>query len=78
MKRDRTWKKRIYARAGIPVYWIVNLVNDQIEVFTNPSGAVKKPDFQDKEIFSRDARVSVIVDGIACGELTANDILLPR
>lgn len=78
LKRVRTWKKRIYARAGIPVYWIVNLVNDQIEVFSNPTWAVKKPDFQDKEVFARDSRISVIVDGIACGELAVNDILLPR
>ena len=29
----------LYARAGIPVYWIVNLVDRQVEVYTDPSPA---------------------------------------
>ena len=35
---DRSRKLRIYARAGIVEYWIVNLVDRQIEVFTQPTG----------------------------------------
>jgi Uma2 family endonuclease len=37
LQRDRQ-KKRIYARAGFPVYWIVNIPDRQIEVHTQPSG----------------------------------------
>lgn len=33
---DRGRKLRSYARAGIPVYWIVNLVDRQVEVYTDP------------------------------------------
>jgi hypothetical protein len=33
---DRTTKLRMYARAGIVRYWIVNLVNHQIEAFCSP------------------------------------------
>jgi len=33
---DRTTKLRIYAVAAIPVYWIVNLVDRQIEVYEKP------------------------------------------
>lgn len=36
LERDRTVKKTIYANAGIPEYWIVNLVDFQIEIHTNP------------------------------------------
>src|SRR5262249_35795011 len=35
---DRDVKGPIYARESIPVYWIVNLVDEQIEVYTNPTG----------------------------------------
>ena len=35
---DRTEKLSIYAEAGIPDYWIVNLVDKQIEVCRDPSG----------------------------------------
>src|SRR5439155_11180306 len=30
LRQDRALKKRIYARAGIPVYWIINLIDRQI------------------------------------------------
>jgi Uma2 family endonuclease len=35
---DRTVKKRLYARAGIPEYWIVNLVERKVEVHREPEG----------------------------------------
>jgi Uma2 family endonuclease len=36
--RDRTIKKRIYARAGIAVYWLVDLNARVVEVYTQPAG----------------------------------------
>ena len=33
---DRTEKASLYAKAGIAEYWIVNLVDDQIEVYRDP------------------------------------------
>jgi Uma2 family endonuclease len=35
---DRTVKGPLYAQAGIPEYWIVNLQDKVIEVYTGPSG----------------------------------------
>jgi len=34
---DRTSKMRLYAQSGIPEYWIVNLVDRQLEVHREPS-----------------------------------------
>ena len=42
---DRDDKGRIYARAGIACYWIVNLNDRQIEVYTSPSGPLPSPGF---------------------------------
>ena len=36
LKRDSTWKKRVYASAGIAQYWILNLDMRQLEVYTAP------------------------------------------
>ncbi len=36
LARDRSTKQRIYAKAGIPQYVIVNLVDDVIESYTEP------------------------------------------
>jgi Uma2 family endonuclease len=33
---DRTTKQRLYATAGIAVYWIVNLVDGRVEVYEEP------------------------------------------
>lgn len=36
LRLDRTRKARIYARAGIPDYWIVNLLTRVLEVYRDP------------------------------------------
>jgi Uma2 family endonuclease len=36
LARDRGLKLRMYARAGVPLYWIVNLVDRQVEIFWQP------------------------------------------
>ena len=37
LRKDRGEKLRTYARAGIADYWIVNLVNRQLEVYRDPA-----------------------------------------
>ena len=41
LRDDRTIQYRIYARARIPVYWIVNLVDEKVEVYSKPKGGRK-------------------------------------
>jgi Uma2 family endonuclease len=36
LRKDRTLKAELYARAGVPEYWIVNLIGLCIEVHTAP------------------------------------------
>ncbi len=75
LNRDRGWKKRIYATAGIPVYWIVNLVDRQIEVFTGPSGPDDRPDYETREIFSAGHEVPVVLDGREVGRIAVRELL---
>jgi Uma2 family endonuclease len=37
LQSDRTRKARLFARAGITDYWIINLVHNQVEVFRDPA-----------------------------------------
>lgn len=39
LERDRGLKKRLYASEGIPHYWIVNLVDRQLECYSDPQVA---------------------------------------
>ncbi len=45
LDRDRRSKARVYARAGIAVYWIVNLVDRQVESHEDPSGPAPEPHY---------------------------------
>ena len=37
LERDRGLKKRMYARAAIPTYWIINLVEQRLEEYSEPA-----------------------------------------
>lgn len=75
LARDRGVKKQIYARAGIPVYWIVNLIDRQIEVYTDPTGPADEPDYRKRRDFGADERVPVVLDGVEVGTLPVADLL---
>jgi Uma2 family endonuclease len=36
LRHDRDTKQRVYAEAGIPTYWVVDVPAGQIEVYTVP------------------------------------------
>ena len=45
LREDRNDKGRLYARARIPVYWIVNLLHACVEIYTQPK-AGKSPAYR--------------------------------
>jgi Uma2 family endonuclease len=75
LARDRSSKKRLYARSGFAVYWIVNLVNRRIEVYTEPTGLVAKPDYACREDFGPDEMIPLVIEGREVGRLAVRDLL---
>jgi Uma2 family endonuclease len=75
LRRDRGQKKRLYARARVPEYWIVNLIDRQIEVYAEPTGPGRKPDYRKPTIYSAAGVVPVVIDGRQVGRLTVADLL---
>jgi len=75
LQRDRTVKKRIYARAGISLYWIVNLVEEQVEVYSQPLVEVEQPDYSQRLDFGRSAVIPIIIEGIEIGAIAVNSLL---
>ena len=73
---DRTVKKRIYARAGISIYWIVNLVEEQVEVYSQPLVEVEQPDYSQRLDFGRSAVIPIIIEGIEIGAIAVDALLL--
>ncbi len=61
----------VFGRAGIPVYWIVNLVDRHVEVYTNPGPA----GYSSRQDFASGERVPVVIDGRQVGQMVVDDIL---
>lgn len=74
LERDRA-KCRIYARAGFPVYWIVNLVDRIIEVYTRPQGTGDEADYQSRQDYHETDSVPLVLDGVEIGRVAVRDIL---
>lgn len=75
LSRDRTLKARIYAAAGVPVYWIVNLADRCVEVYSEPSGAVAEPSYRRIEAFDAGAMLPRMIDGRQLPAIAVRDIL---
>ena len=75
LSEDRHWKARVYAHAGIRVYWIINLVDEQVEVYTEPSGPGESPAYANCEDFTAGEMLPLILDGIAVAQLPVADLL---
>lgn len=75
LARDRQDKGRIYARARIPVYWIVNLTDRQIEVYTQPTGSDASALYAQRQDYRTGDRVPVVLDGAQAGHIAVAEIL---
>jgi len=75
LRQDRTLKSRIYARAGIAVYWIVNIVDAQVEVYNDPTGPDPAPSYRGRAEYRDDDPIPVVIDGVEVGRIVARNIL---
>ena len=72
---DRTDKGRIYARANLSIYWIVNVADNQIEVYTNPQSTAASPSYATCTIYQLTDVVPLILDGQPLGTIPVSEIL---
>jgi Uma2 family endonuclease len=73
--RDRADKTRIYARAGITCYWIINLVNQRIEVYTQPSGPPALATYAALQTYHPGDAVPFFLDGNPVGSVPVAEML---
>jgi Uma2 family endonuclease len=73
LRRDRTTKKRLYARAGIPVYWIVNLTERQIEVYTQPNQ--DEADYTQHNVYALSDDAPVVIDNNTVAYVSVKNLL---
>lgn len=75
LQRDRTMKQRLYATAGIAVYWIVNLVDGQVEVYQEPRGPASEPHYARRDDYRREAAIPLMLDGESVGVVDVEAVL---
>ncbi len=75
LQTDRGRKLRLYARVGIAIYWIVNLTERQIEVYSDPSGPAPAPSYRECRIYVAGDPLPVWLDAMEIGVLMVADLL---
>jgi Uma2 family endonuclease len=70
--QDRGKKRTTYARAGIPIYWIINLIARQVEVHTRP---VKAGRYRSRKVYKPGQQVPVVIAGQPFPPIPVDDIL---
>ncbi len=73
---DQTHKARSYGRAGVPVYWIVNVIDRRVQVYTGPTGPADQPGYAHRQDFGPGEEVPVVLDGQEVGRVRVADLFL--
>lgn len=76
---DRNCKQTIYAAAGIPEYWIVNLAERSIEIFRQPGIpiALGRAAYSVRQTFGVGAVVPLRIGSLECGSVAVADLMPP-
>jgi len=77
LSRDRKLKLPSYARAGVVCYWIINLIDRQIEVYTKPDPTADLPTYLDRKIFTPGQRLPLVIEQKTLAEIAVDDLLPP-
>jgi Uma2 family endonuclease len=72
---DRIFKKSLYAQAGIPVYWIVNLVERRVELYSDPPGPAPQPDYRGRRDYSPAEELPLVIEGQEVARLPVASLL---
>jgi Uma2 family endonuclease len=71
LAKDRVWKRRLYAKAGAPRYWIVEIPERQVRVLEDLQGG----DYRDERVVGEGDLLILPAVGTA---VPVSDILPPR
>jgi len=72
---DRSDKVRVYSRDAIGTYWIVNLVDSQVEVYTDPQPDSAPPTYATRRDFQPGQSLPLVLDGLTMAMIPVVDLL---
>ena len=71
LDRDRILKKRIYATAGIPWYWILDLKAVRLEAYSDPRDGA----YQKSQAYGLSEAAPLELDGRVIGEIPVRELI---
>jgi Uma2 family endonuclease len=74
LSSDRTDKSPIYAGGRIPLYWIVNVQEKVVEVYSDPKGGAS-PAYRSRQDFAKADEVPVVLGGKVLGKFAVSRLL---
>jgi Uma2 family endonuclease len=72
---DRDDKIPLYARDSVGMYWIVNLIDRQVEVYEQPSGPTSSPTYGTRRTYKPGDAIPFALAGATVGSVLVNDLL---
>jgi hypothetical protein len=75
LDEDRNLMARIYGGGGIAIYWTINLVERQVEVYSGPSGPSEPVGYRHCAVFGPGQEVPFVIDGTEVGRIPVADLL---
>ena len=69
------YKAGIYAAAGIPIYWIVNLTERVVEVYSLPGEVEQNHAYAAQRLFRGDEAIPVQLAGQIVGHIRVNELI---
>lgn len=75
LDQDRDLKGPVYAGANAPLYWIANVVDRQVEVYSDPTGPDPKPAYRARRDYRIDESVPIVLNGNILGSISVREIM---
>ncbi len=72
---DRNVMSRIYGGGGVTLYWIVNLVDRQVEVYSDPSGSSEPVGYRHCEVYRPGQEIPLVIEATEVGRIPVIDLL---
>lgn len=75
LELDRDFKGPLYAQAGFAAYWIVNIPERRVEVYSGPSSTGPSPHYQRRQDFNENESIPLILDGREVARIPVHELL---
>jgi hypothetical protein len=74
LTQDREEKGKIYAQGRIPIYWIINLVQRQVEAYSRPSGPDPNSGYRRRDDYLINDSIPLILAGQEVAEVAVKSL----